>query len=109
MSDTTHPLDELKEFCIYMHNVMSRSVQEKDAWVERLEAIRELECRNKAMLATRLRSIQESERKNKALLAACTAFVELFGDSDMRPEDECHELYQQMKTAIAESEGRATS
>ncbi len=34
------------------------------------------------------------------LLEACNAFVELFKDSDMRPEDECHELYGKIKEAI---------
>lgn len=34
------------------------------------------------------------------LVEACQAFVELFRDSDMRPEDECHELYATMKAAL---------
>lgn len=39
------------------------------------------------------------------LLAACEAFVELFNDSDMRPEDECHELYATVQAAIAKARG----
>lgn len=35
------------------------------------------------------------------LLAACQAFIALFCDSDMRPEDECHELYEVMRKAVA--------
>jgi hypothetical protein len=35
------------------------------------------------------------------LLAACKALVELFRNSDMRPEDECHGLYTLMENAIA--------
>lgn len=36
-----------------------------------------------------------------ALLEACQAFHELFNDSDMRPEDECHELYEKVSEALA--------
>ncbi len=39
------------------------------------------------------------------LLAACKAFVALFQDSDMRPEDECHEIYRLCKEAITEATG----
>ncbi len=34
------------------------------------------------------------------LLEACKAFVELFKESDMKPEDESHELYHIISTAI---------
>lgn len=37
------------------------------------------------------------------LLEACKAFIALFRDSDMRPEDECHELYGVMTEAIAKA------
>lgn len=40
---------------------------------------------------------------NAELLAFAKAFVALFCDSDMRPEDECHELYNQALAAIAEA------
>ncbi len=39
------------------------------------------------------------------LLAFAKAFVELFRDSDMAPEDECHELYNQAIKAIAKTVG----
>lgn len=38
------------------------------------------------------------------LLAFAKAFVELFRDSDMRPEDECHELFSQAVKAIDKAE-----
>lgn len=41
------------------------------------------------------------------LLAACEAFIELFRDSDMRPEDECHELFGKCYEAIAKAKGGA--
>lgn len=34
------------------------------------------------------------------LLMACEAFMELWKDSDMRPEDECHELAATIREAI---------
>lgn len=34
------------------------------------------------------------------LLDACQKFIELFQDSDMRPEDECSELYYIIEAAI---------
>jgi len=34
------------------------------------------------------------------LLAACKAFLELFAESDMRPEDECHEIASIMQDAV---------
>lgn len=34
------------------------------------------------------------------LLEACNYFIELFQESDMRPEDECNELYYKIKEAI---------
>lgn len=37
------------------------------------------------------------------LLAACKAFVVLFNSSDMRPEDECHEVYALASAAIAKA------
>lgn len=39
------------------------------------------------------------------LLAAAKAFIALFRDSDMRPEDECHELFSQMLTAVENATG----
>jgi hypothetical protein len=39
-----------------------------------------------------------------ALLAACKAFMELWRDCDMRPEDECHEVAGIIREAIAEAE-----
>ncbi len=38
------------------------------------------------------------------LLQACKAFLTLFRDSDMRPEDECHELAATIRAAIAKAE-----
>ena len=37
------------------------------------------------------------------LLEACESFVALFDDSDMRPEDECHEVAGLMRKAIAKA------
>ena len=34
------------------------------------------------------------------MLTALQKFVELFKESDMRPEDECHELYEQINDVI---------
>lgn len=39
------------------------------------------------------------------LLAACQEFMSLFHDSDMRPEDECHELAATVRAAIAKATG----
>jgi hypothetical protein len=39
------------------------------------------------------------------MLEACKAFVALFRDSDMRPEDECHEVYADMIAAIYKATG----
>ena len=47
----------------------------------------------------------ELKAQRDDLLAACKAFIELFTNSDMRPEDECHVLYWQMKSAVAKAEG----
>lgn len=33
--------------------------------------------------------------------AACKAFMDLFSDSDMRPEDECHELADRIQRVLA--------
>jgi hypothetical protein len=38
------------------------------------------------------------------LLGLCREFRELYQDSDMRPEDECHELYVRMEAAIKKAE-----
>lgn len=35
------------------------------------------------------------------LVKAAREFVTLFRGSDMRPEDECHELYGQFRSALA--------
>lgn len=40
------------------------------------------------------------------LLDACKSFLELFRESDMRPEDECHEIADMMTKAIDKAEGR---
>lgn len=41
------------------------------------------------------------EENNVAeLLEACNSFIELFQNSDMRPEDECNDLYYKVKEAI---------
>lgn len=37
---------------------------------------------------------------NKKLLAACKEFICLFRESDMRPYDECHDLYLKMQEAV---------
>lgn len=34
------------------------------------------------------------------LLKACQSFIELFKESDMRPEDECRELFSEIKDAV---------
>ena len=39
------------------------------------------------------------------LLEACREYIELFQDSDMSPEDECHELYTKMTEAVAAADG----
>ena len=39
------------------------------------------------------------------LLEACQEYIALFQDSDMSPEDDCHELYAKMTKAVAASEG----
>lgn len=38
------------------------------------------------------------------LYAACKAFVELFRNSDMRPEDECHEIFALARAALSKAE-----
>jgi hypothetical protein len=38
--------------------------------------------------------------------ALCQSFMALFRDSDMRPEDECHELYDAMQVALGPEEER---
>ena len=38
------------------------------------------------------------------LLEACRGYLRIYCDSDMRPEDECAELYSRVKAAIAEAE-----
>lgn len=40
------------------------------------------------------------------LLAACQAFIDLFRDSDMRPEDECHELFGTIFDAVEKATGK---
>ena len=47
--------------------------------------------------------LQKLKEKNEKLVDACNKFLELFRESDMRPEDECNELYDQIKTAIEEN------
>jgi hypothetical protein len=39
------------------------------------------------------------------LLAACESFLSLFRESDMRPEDECHEIAGIMRRAVARAIG----
>ena len=40
------------------------------------------------------------------LLESCKKFMELFKDSDMRPEDECYELADIIANVINKAEGR---
>lgn len=42
--------------------------------------------------------------QNKELMEACKAYVELFRETDMRPEDECNELLYKMQAAIKNAE-----
>lgn len=41
----------------------------------------------------------------KDLYAACEAFMELFMNSDMRPEDESHEVAAKIRAALAKAKG----
>ena len=47
-----------------------------------------------------LAEISGAENPADGLLASCRAYLALFVGSDMRPEDECHELYTAMKGAV---------
>lgn len=41
------------------------------------------------------------------LLEACKAFVDLFQNCDMRPEDECHVVFSKCLAAVEQAEGKA--
>lgn len=45
--------------------------------------------------------MDKKDAKFTALKEFTEAFVKLFRDSDMRPEDECHDLYAQAEEALA--------
>ncbi len=47
--------------------------------------------------------IEVLERTNADLLAACEAFLALFRECDMRPEDECHEVAGTIRGAVAKA------
>jgi hypothetical protein len=67
-----------------------------------------------ALVITDCETLGEQGESNARLIAAspellafAKAFIALFRDSDMRPEDECHELYELATAAVAKAEGGA--
>jgi len=51
--------------------------------------------------------IPSVETLRAASRSVCEEFIELFQTSDMRPERECHELYERAKSAVPNREGGA--
>lgn len=39
-------------------------------------------------------------KSQSEIILACEKYLEIFGESDMKPEDECYDLYTQMIQAI---------
>lgn len=84
----------------------SRGYQHRLQWVAMRHAF-ERNSRNATgeLYRCAAEDVRSAEREltavNQKLLEACKAFHELFNDSDMRPEDECHELYAKVSEAIA--------
>jgi len=39
-------------------------------------------------------------KSQSEMILACEKYLEIFGESDMKPEDECYELHNQMVQAI---------
>jgi len=67
---------------------------------------------NTICIITSLQSTQTQERANARVIAAapelleaCLMFMDLFTEYDMRPEDECHEVANKMRAAIAKTLG----
>jgi putative protein kinase ArgK-like GTPase of G3E family len=67
------------------------------------EAVRSIESttRVQQQVNDMARQLTDEREKLKPLVDACMAYVALFEDSDMRPEEECHGLYARMSDALA--------
>lgn len=52
-------------------------------------------------------SIPSTDKLLAASRSVCEEFIELFQNSDMRPERECHDLYERAKSAVSDTEGGA--
>ena len=48
--------------------------------------------------------VAEWQARFPDLLEVCKEYLRIYCDSDMRPEDECAELYSRVKAAVAEAD-----
>ncbi len=97
MSHTPGPLDELREFCTYFHNVMSRTQGDRNAWGTRVVALRNLQEDRDALLA--------ACKAANTLITRIGEYLDLANNEDW---SKCIEVRDMLRSAIAKAEERAT-